>query len=221
VTDDGPTITAIRSTKRDPSRVSIHVDGKFAAALSRERLAELGLKKGTRWTEEIAARVAEVDARDKAMRDATRILGRRAVSCGDLRQRLQRKQHDAAVIDQVIDRMQEIGALDDEAFGRALIREIRNRKPAGRRLLQQKLYQKRLDRKLIDRLLDEADAVGGQLEQVRQFAIKRLHSPSLRKVDPLTRKRRLWSVLARRGFDSETISDALADLPELESDSAD
>ena len=38
----------------------------------------------------------------------------------------------------------------------------------------------------------------------------------MRDLDPRTRKRRLWSMLARRGFDSDTIQDALADLNGLD-----
>ena len=114
----------------------------------------------------------------------------------------------------VIDHLVARNLIDDEAYGRALLREILRGKPAGPRFLRMKLQQKGLERHLIDQLVDEAcdgmDSVGA----AKQLVDARLRSTA--RLDPIKRKRRLWGMLARRGFDSETITEALQDLPETE-----
>ena len=94
---------------------------------------------------------------DKAMRDAMRRLARRAMSRGQVRDKLRTLGHGAAVIDRVLARLDELELIDDAAFGRMLIDETRRARPAGPRLLQQKLRQKGLDPELIGRLIDEAE----------------------------------------------------------------
>jgi len=70
------------------------------------------------------------------------------------------------------------------------------------------LTQRGLDRALIDRLLDAdrprpEDAVQGAADLARKTL------RTLGRFDPPTRKRRLWAMLARRGFDTDTIEAAL------------
>ena len=75
--------------------------------------------------------------------------------------------------------------------------------------------QRGLDHELIDRLLDELAPTSEQAaEGTAELARKKLRT--MTRLDPNTRKRRLWSMLARRGFDSDTIRSALADLNGLE-----
>jgi regulatory protein len=111
--------------------------------------------------------------------------------------------------------------LDDEALGGALIRAANARRPAGPRLLRAKLHQRGIPQATVDRLLaaadaDPADATARALELARKK--HRSLDPQL---PPATRARRLWGLLARRGFEPETIRDALNQLdisPESESD---
>jgi SOS response regulatory protein OraA/RecX len=54
----------------------------------------------------------------------------------------------------------------------------------------------------------------------RWITEKRLAAASLRRCEPRKRKQRLWGALARRGFDTDTIRQALEDLPGLHDDEA-
>lgn len=206
------TITRISPTQRDPLRVTIRAGGKVVATLRRDHVKALGLEVGSAWTDDLAAKVAGHVDRDKAMRYAMRAIARRALSRGELIDRIVRRGHDKEMAGQIVQTLADKGWLDDERYGQTVIETERARKPTGDRLLRYKLANKRVPRELADRLVNEAaedhDAVG----QARAFAKKKLSQASMHRADPQTRQRRLWGQLARRGFDPQTIREALAPL---------
>lgn len=205
--DGAERITAIVPTARNPQRASVRVGRKVVATLAMQRIDALGLTVGQAWDEALAAKVAAAAEEDKAMRKALNRLNRRAMSRRDLDRKLRELEFAEATREQVLDRLTELGYLDDEAFGRALIRETQRGKAAGPRLLQQKLFQKGLDRALIDRLITETRGEHDEAEQAVALARQRLRQ--MRRLDAATRRRRLYGLLARRGFEGETIDAAM------------
>lgn len=200
-------ITAIAATKRGPDRLAVRVERKTVAVLSAVRVAELGLEVGQPWNQALAQRVEEAVTFDQAMKRALNRLNRRAMSRRQLDGKLRELAFEAPVRERVLDRLAELNLLDDEAFGRAVVRETMARKPAGPRLLQQKLFQKGIERTLADRLIDEAVEPDDQVEQAVLLSRKRLGS--MGRLDAVTRKRRLYGLLARRGFGPDTIDAAM------------
>lgn len=210
---DEPTIKLKPS--RDPSRVSIRVGGKSVGTISRTRAEAMGLSNGDEWTDGLAARVADAVAIDKAQRYALNALARRPMSEGQMRERLKRREFSVAVADEIVAALVERGLIDDESFGRHAIEAERRRKAAGGRLLRYKLMQKKLPRDLVDRLVDEAEAGYDAVDEARALAEKKLATMAMRKLDPAGRKRRLWGLLARRGFGPDVIRSALDPLAGL------
>lgn len=205
---DTPRITALRPTQRDPNRSTVKVDGKAVGTLSNKLIEELGLTVTTAWTDTLAQQLAEALLYDKAFRAATRRLARRAMSRGMIRRKLRELDHPPDVIEKVLDRLDELGLIDDRAFGEALIREQTRGKPAGPMLLKQKLFAKGLDAKLIDELVrDATDDPDQQRDVATDFARKKLRSMQHLPAD--AQKRRLYGQLARRGFTPDAIRDAM------------
>jgi len=201
-------ISAFSPTKRDPQRVMIRVDGKVVATLYRKLLEGLDLHIGQEWTPALEARVEQEAAYDKALRAAMNRLNRRMMSRRDLARKLKDLEHDTAVVQRVCDRLEELELLNDAAYGAALIRSTNARKPAGPALLRAKLMQKGLDRQLIDKLLsDHAGDTNEQVAQARQLIESKLRS--MQRLEPQVRQRRLWGMLARRGYNSDVIRDAM------------
>jgi regulatory protein len=220
-----PRITAITTSRKDPQRASIKVDGKAVATLSFTWLDDLGIAVDQAWDEALAQRVAAAAMYDKALRAALRRIDRRAMSTRQLADKLRSLGFEQAIIESVTAQLTQRGLLDDKAFGEALIREVHRGKPAGPRLLRAKLRQKGLESQLIDQLLEadaaadlvdiDVDALAGEnpsavsTTTARAIKLVRQKLPSLMRFDAITRKRRLWGLLARRGFDGETIEHAL------------
>jgi regulatory protein len=217
-TDDQ--ITAIKAVENDPVRFTIHVGRRRVATLMLDQIDALGLAVGVAWDPVLAQRIGEAALTAKCRRDALRMVNRRALSSVELTQKLLRKEHAAEIVHAVVATLVAKKFLNDEAFGRAVL-EGQLRKPSGKRLLRHKLMQKRLPGSMVNRLVDQADASRDAVADAREFAQKKLRATSMKKLDPVARKRRIWSALARRGFEPPTIIAALDQLPELRGDASD
>jgi regulatory protein len=209
-------VTAIKSTRRDPGRMMILVEDEVVATLPIARITDMGIVVGTNWTPALAANVDQAVSFDKAKRASLNRLNRRAMTCQQLKRKLRTLDHCDSVINEVIDHLKELGLLDDESVGRAIVRSELSRKPAGPMYLRAKLMQKGVEREVIDRIVSEATEEIDLLAGAKKLVASRLRS--LMRVDEVTRKRRLWGMLARRGFDSDTIRRALSELPVQEVD---
>lgn len=203
-------ITAIKPTQRNPKRVTVRVGRKVVATLPLGKAEELGLAVGQAWDDALAQRVSQAGVYDKALRQAMNRLNRRAMSRRDLDKKLERLEYEQAVREQVLDRLTEMKFLDDEAYARALIDSTLRRKPAGPQLLRQKLYQKGIGRSLIEKLVSETTDAQDLAPGAVDLARKKLRS--MQRLDIDTRKRRLYGLLARRGFNPDTISSVMAEL---------
>lgn len=197
----------MKPTKRDPDRVSIHVDGRFVTTLNTRSVADLGLHVGQTCDTSMLERIEQTASVDKAVKQSLNRLGRRMLSRGQLDRKLRDLGHDGPVREAALDRMTSAGLLDDRAYAEALIRQIKRSRPAGARLLRQKLYEKMIDRKLIDAVLAEQRDPEGDADAAAQLARQR--AAQLQRLDPVTRQRRIYGLLARRGFDPDTIRSAM------------
>ncbi|MEX2670589.1 MAG: regulatory protein RecX [Phycisphaeraceae bacterium] len=205
-----PTITAIKPLSTDPFRVSVRVGRKKVATLTLDHVRDLKLRVHMDWTEDLAERVAVLAAREQAFLDALRIVRRRAVGTEELRRKLQRKQHVEGDIAAALERLIDVGYLNDQNYAESVVRHEMARKAAGPRLLRAKLYQKNLPRELINEVVDAVDDEADHLAAATQLAEKKLKTTAMQKADAATRQRRLFSLLARRGFDSDTIRKTLS-----------
>jgi len=204
---DVPRITAMRPTKRDPDRVAIHVAGRFAAALSTRSATELGLAVGRPCDAAMLRRIEQTATVDKAVKQSLSRLGRRMLSRGQLDRKLRELGHDETVRDAALDRVTRAGLVDDRAFAEALIRQVKRSRPAGTRLLRQKLREKLVDPEVIDAVLAEQRDPDADAEAATALAQQR--AAQLRRLDPTARRRRIYGLLARRGFDPDAITAAI------------
>ncbi len=214
-------ITSITTNSRDTRLMTVKVGNRAVATLPVRVIETLGLGLGQPWNEALAARVQDAVAFQRAFEAAMKKVNRTAISRRRMAEKLKLGGIEEAMIDRVLDRLVEIGAVDDEAFGRSLVNEIQARKPAGPALLRMKLRQKGLENKLIDKLLaevkddPESDPVGDAADLVR----RKLRS--MARLEPQVRKRRLWGMLARRGFNGDTIEAAMRQVKELRENGGD
>ena len=97
----------------------------------------------------------------------------------------------------VLDRFEEIGMVDDAAFAELLIRSRCNTKRVSRSVLRQQLRQKGVDQEIIeDALMVVTDE--DELRMATELVEKKLRAMS--NLEPEVRKRRLFGLLARKGY---------------------
>ncbi len=203
------TINGIVPSTRKDGRFVVHLDGDHSVTVSLEIIDRLRLVAGAAlsagtWTE-LERDVAVLATYDRALS----LLAFRARSAAELRRRLVQKGEAGALVDAAVERLLANGVLDDAEYARQLARSKLLGQGVSRRRLQLELGKRGVDRSVADEaiayvLADEAVDEG---DVVRRAAARKLRS--LAKVDPATRRRRLYAYLARRGYESDAINDAM------------
>jgi regulatory protein len=99
----------------------------------------------------------------------------------------------------LLDRFEEVGLVDDEAFARSWIASRQPGKGLARRALAQELRRKGIDEEVARAALDEVDPAD---EEAAARALVRKKLRTLSRVDDTTATRRLVGMLARKGYGS-------------------
>lgn len=209
--DGSASITSIRACSDDPTRVSLSVNRQRVGRILLQTKVKYELQVGTAWTQDLAESLRQELARGNAYRAAVRILTKRAKSGGELRLKLREYKYEQEAIEWTIERLTELGILNDEEYARMVVRSQLSRKPAGRRFLQGKLREKGIDQATSDRVLDELLDDRDTMADARKIAEQAARSISDR-YEPEVRARRISGRLARRGFDFDVIRRILEEL---------
>lgn len=149
---------------------------------------------------------------------ALALLERARRTRSDLARRLREKGYANATIEQVLERLAGVGLVDDVEYARAWLAGRRNRRPAGRRRLEQELRAKGLGAEAIEQGSTRLDEERGPVNEVE--GARRVIAQAVRRyraLEPRVRHQRLYALLARRGFDGDVIRAALAAREPLES----
>jgi len=201
-------ITAITPAPRHPGRFELLVDGKSVATLSLDAIERLRLVVG-RTIDGLEERIAQEASALRTYDRALNMLAFRGRASKELARSLVRKGEPRELVDRAIERLTEQGLLDDAAFAESFTRAKVLGAQQSRRRVQQDLARKGVARDVTDAAIAtvfEEEQVD-QREIVEQAARKKLGS--LRKLEPVVRRRRLYAFLARRGYDAEDIRAAM------------
>lgn len=168
-----------------------------------------------------AERAAEsVDASDDtACREAAlKLLERTRRTRSDLEKRLKDKGYATATIVPVLERLTEVGLIDDSEYARAWLAGRWGRKPSGWRRLQQELRSKGISDDDVERARDVLTERGSAPDEV-ESALKLVGQAARRyaRLDEQKQRQRLYALLARRGFSADVIRRALELREPLES----
>lgn len=145
---------------------------------------------------------------------ALRLLGVRDRTRRELEQALAKRRVPSEAAREVLDRLTEVGLIDDRRFATAAF-DAQQRRQRSTRALRQELRTKGVEADVIDEASEAVDD-GTDLAVARSLVAKRL--PGLRRVPHEVRYRRLAGQLARRGFSSGVIGTVLRELPRDDSE---
>lgn len=204
-------ITGIVSSVRAAGRFDLSVDQKPVARLGIQGIERLRLRVGLVVDAKLAAEIAEEATVSRAYDRAMMMLAARGRASGELKRLLVRKGEEARVAGEVIDRLTAAGFLDDSAFARQFARS-KSTTGTSRRRIEMELSRKGIDRDVARVAVEEtfAEEQVDEAAAIDRAAEKKLRT--LSKVDDLTRRRRLYSYLARRGFDPDAINGVMGRL---------
>lgn len=145
------------------------------------------------------------------MEAAAAFLAVRSRSVDETRKRLAHLGYPESIVEQVLERLVEIGYLDDEAFARAWVESRDRARPRGAVALRRELQRKGVPDAVIASILEERAAAAtsartaedGPGDPDRSAAlrlIERRGSSLRREADPRRRRQKAYALLARNGF---------------------
>lgn len=121
-------------------------------------------------------------------------------SRAQLEQKLRQRGCPDDVAQQVLDRMTEVGLVDDEAFAELLVRSKQSARGLARKALAHELRKKGIDGDVADEALAQV-APSDERVKAEELVAKKLRS--LHGLDADTQARRLAGMLARKGYSGE------------------
>jgi regulatory protein len=146
------------------------------------------------------------------------MLEARARGADELKRLLLRKGEPPADVDAALERLTAAGLIDDANYARELARTKALGAGMSRRRIQQELSRRGVSREISsDAIAEVFDEEGvDEATAIERVARKKLRT--LAKLDPPTQKRRLYAFLARRGYESDDISNLLRRILDEEAD---
>jgi len=196
-------ITAIEPQKKNPQRVSIHLNGEYAFGLS--RIVAAWLEVGQELSDEKISTLQKEDEREVVYQKALHFLSFRPRSVQEVRRNLEKKKIPAGLIDETLERLRQGGLIDDEAFTRMWIENRSEFRPRSSSMLRMELVRKGVEAEVIQSVLDE-----GVDDESLAFEAARKYAHRLEDLDWQKFRSRLGGFLARRGFSYSTISPLLS-----------
>ena len=165
------------------------------------------------------ARDGEPDPHDVARQIVLRQLTMAPRSRAQLEDKLRQRGCAEEMARVVLDRMEEVGLVDDEAYAGMLVRSQRTGRGLAKRALRAELRKKGVDDELAEAALgDVSDA--DEREEARRLVDKKLRA--MHGLGVQVQTRRLAAMLARKGYSGElafaVIREAVAEAPEHQRD---
>jgi regulatory protein len=172
------------------------------------------------------ARRAETTDVDAVMEAAAAFLAVRPRSVAEVRRRLRHLGYPLSLGDAVVDRLVDLGYLDDRVFAKAWVESRDRARPRGALALRRELTLKGVPRDLVDEVLEERaggvgpESTGADLIAAAQLLTRR-GAVLAREPDPRRRRHKAYALLARHGFTPDVCRKAATDALGADPESAD
>jgi regulatory protein len=193
-----PEITGVKERK---NKARVFVDGEFWAELDEGVVIERGIREGTELSDEELSELRIAGERPLAMTRALNLLGYRARSAYEIRDRLSRAGFVVETTETIISRLEELGYLDDAEYARNLASE-KSRKYGPRRVYMD-LRKNGVAEEIIQSVIDEEFSENSESEAAFAAASRRYNSED----GSDAQARRVYGFLARRGYSADVCAE--------------
>lgn len=191
-------VTRLVAQQRDPARVNVFLDGKYAFSLSADEVIKRQLAVGQSLSRKLVAELESLSDEEKLFAKLLNFLSYRPRSVKEVRDRLYQYvgKGEDELKTQLIARLTHLGYLDDLQFARWFAHSRATHRPRSTRHLASELYAKGIDQETVSLVLQEA---GDDREAIRRQIAKKAGYP----------RDKLVAYLARQGFSWEMIREEL------------
>jgi regulatory protein len=200
-------ITSVEVQKKQKHRYNIFINDQFSFAVHEDVLMKHRLFKGQSVDPGKLQEVLMDEERQDAYLKALRWLGNRQRTEREIWTYLKKKEYEDTVIDDCIKRLEAQRYVDDIRLSRTLSEERLKLQGKGKQWIRQELLHKGVDKGIVQETIASIDAAD-ELESATVLARKRWKTLSGQE-DQLGAKRKLYGFLARRGFSSSAVQQAV------------
>jgi len=207
-------ITKVERLRGSRARYAIHIDGRRAFDLAEAIVLQQRLVSGDELAGEELRKLRSLDDEWKAREIAVNYLSYRPRSKREVADHLQKKQIPRMVARATVERLEQLGLLDDREFARMFVRDRLRGKRTGAALLRQQLATRGIAPNVIAEVLAQDVTEDDLREACRALAEKRLtrNASSFSRLEPPVRRQRLLEYLLRRGFSYDTVQQTIRTL---------
>ena len=195
-------ISKIEPQKRNKTRSTIYINGKFAFGLSNEIILKYDLNVGDEIDDDLIQNVLLAQERQGIRDRAFRILRYRRRTVQELTTRLLRLGFEISLIKDVLEEFIHDKTLDDEAFAEAFVADYTKLKPKGNIFISRELAKRGISKEITENLIQGRD----ERCLVEEFIKKKLARFDHK--DP-TDKRKIIQRLLTRGFTPHVVYEVL------------
>ena len=194
-------ITSIKQQQKRTDRYSIFIDGKYEFSLSETALLEHKLVSGQELSRDQVREFKRISADDKLYNQTLRYVAMRLRSRWEVEVYLKRKAASPTLIDQILNKLSNIGMLDDRKLAEAYVNDRQTLRPTSRRKIIAGLRQKRVAEDIISQVIGEEvqDDQAALLDVIRRKRQQTKYQDDIK----------LMQYLARQGFNYGDIKAAL------------
>jgi len=207
-----PLITQIKPQKKQ-KRFNVFIDGRFAFGLDAEVLLKEGLSQNQEISQKEIERIIKENESQRILEKVLRFLSYRPRSEKEIFNYLIKKQTGIEARKIVIDKLKNLGMIDDLEFAKWWVEQRTTFKPAGKKLLFFELQQKGVSRKIIEQVLNEKEPLNELAVAVQLLKKKKRQ---WKKIPPEKFKKKAFEFLMQRGFNYEVVIQVVAKLEEKE-----
>ncbi len=193
-------ITALKVQKRNPNRVNVYLDGKFAFGVS--RIVSAWLQLGQVLTEEKIQSLQKEDTDEVAFQNALKVLSYRPRSIHEVHKKLKENGFEETTIQSVLERLKRDGLVEDESFAQAWVENRTVFHPRSRKLIALELRHKGVP----DEVVQNALAAGAVDDETLAYQSAIQYAHRLKGLEWQDFRKKLSGYLLRRGFSFGIVS---------------
>ncbi len=194
----------LKPQKKRTNRTSIFVGGQFLCGAETKAVEQCEIAKDSWVDETLIRQLLALDERFRFQEQCYRLLARRAYCRRELHQRGQQKGFSEDAIVEILDRFEDNGWIDDQAFALNYAEVYFNRKKWGPEKIRAGLVQKGISKEDISYALEQLDDTDAQLNSMMDVVGKH-RNRLLRNNDTQKQKHKLVDLLRRKGYHPEVI----------------
>jgi regulatory protein len=191
-------ITALEPQKNNPERINVYIDDQFAFGIS--RFVGAWLKRGDKIGDAKIQELLDEDQREKALQRALHFIAYRPRSEKEVTDKLAALDYDEAIIDVVMQELNEKNYLNDQRFAQDWIESRCASKPRSHRYYSYELKKKGIPEEKINQALQAAPPEDELAYKLGNKYVQRYAGLSN---DDF--KKKMQGVLARRAFSYDVI----------------